>query len=273
MNVQIDAPLVSVVMPVYKEPEPVLRKSIDSILNQTFMDFEFIIVLDAPDNLDAIKLIEDYSKNEKRIKLLFNEKNLGVSATLNRGIKEAKGKYIARQDADDESLPDRLEKQVSAFLYAPDIDVIGTAIEYIDEKNNILMERFYKEEVGKEIKRFNPVAHPSLMLKKDLFEKFGLYDESILSKHVEDYDLWLRFYLGGVKFKNINQILYKYYQGKENIKSKNTKRQLFNTIKLKWRYRHSLKFGIGEYIYIFMEFLVYMLPAFMITKLFYLIKK
>jgi glycosyltransferase involved in cell wall biosynthesis len=273
MNEKIDTPLVSVVMPAYKEQEPILRKSIYSILNQTFRDFEFIIILDAPDNLEAKKLIEEYSNNDKRIKLLINEKNLGVSTSLNRGIKEAKGMYIARQDADDESLPKRLEKQVSALLNEPDIGIIGTAIEYIDEKNNSLMKRFYKKVVGKEIKRFNPVAHPSLILKKDLFEQFGYYDESISSKHVEDYDLWLRFYLGGVKFRNIDEVLYKYYQSKENIKSKNTKRQLLNTIKLKWRYHGKLKFGFGDYCYIMMELIVYLLPAFMITKLFYLIKK
>ncbi len=267
------APVISVVMPVYKEEPAILERAIKSILNQIYNNFELVIVLDNPQNEKAIGLINEYIIKDNRIKLIVNEENLGVAPTLNVGIKTAVGNYIARQDADDESYPDRLEKQMKVFNSDNSFDVVGTGIEYVDDTGKLLFQRLYKENPTNEFKRYNPVPHPSLLIKKITFEKQGYYCEDENVKYVEDYDLWLRWHLKGKKFHNINSILYKYYQNNQNIKSKNTKLQLKNTYKLKYRYRKQLQFGFVDYLRIFGEMILSILPAKTITFLFYKLYK
>jgi len=126
-------PKISVVMTTYREPEEYLRKSIESILNQTFEDFEFIIVLDDPNNERNEKLIEEYAKKDNRIVFLKNERNLGRGASRNRAIDIAKGKYIAIIDADDIALPERLEKQFNFLEENEDVDLLFTWAYWIDE--------------------------------------------------------------------------------------------------------------------------------------------
>ncbi len=269
----INNPKISVVMPVYKEEPHVLKRAIDSILNQTFRDYEFIIVLDYPQNYDAIKLIEGIAKSDARIKLIINDKNLGVAPTLNIGIKSASGEYIARQDADDESLPDRFEIQINFIVSNNDIDVLGTAIDYVDENSKLIFRRIYHPNPEKYIRQYNPLGHPSLMIKKEIFDKFGLYSEDEQFKYVEDYELWMRWYLKGVNFFNLKESLYRYYQNRANIKSMNTKIQLRNTITLKKNYLKNLDFYFGDYLRLFGEIILLILPSRLISYLFYLITR
>jgi glycosyltransferase involved in cell wall biosynthesis len=260
-------------MPVYKEEANVLKRAINSILNQTFQDFEFIIVLDNPQNEIAIKLINEIKNNDSRIKLIINDKNLGVAPTLNIGIKSTVGEYIARQDADDESVSDRFEKQINFLNTNSNIDVIGTALDYVDENSKLIFRRTYYANPEKYIRKYNPVGHPTLMIKKNVYEKFGYYSEDEQFKYVEDYELWLRWYLNGVKFYNIDEPLYKYYQNKSNIKSRNTKLQLRNTIRLKQKYRNKLNFDFGNYIRLYCEYILLLIPSKYITFLFYRLNK
>jgi glycosyltransferase involved in cell wall biosynthesis len=121
-------PYISAVMSVYNESEEYLRKSIESILNQTYTDFEFIIILDNPDNKKARDILKEYENKDDRIVLLENEKNIGLAPSLNRGVKVARGKYIARMDADDIALPQRFEKQVYFLENNPDYAVCFTQV-------------------------------------------------------------------------------------------------------------------------------------------------
>ena len=105
--------MISVIMSTYKEDEELLRESIESILNQTYKDIEFIIILDYPDNEIHQKVICEYASKDKRVHFYINQKNLGLTKSLNRGISLCTGDYIARMDADDISLSDRLEKQLN----------------------------------------------------------------------------------------------------------------------------------------------------------------
>ncbi len=98
-------------MSTYNETVEELKKAIDSILTQTFKNFEFIIILDNPQNYEHKKVINEYLSKDKRIIFLINESNIGLAASLNEGIENAKGDYIARMDADDISMPNRLEKE------------------------------------------------------------------------------------------------------------------------------------------------------------------
>ncbi|TAL68266.1 MAG: glycosyltransferase [Bacteroidetes bacterium] len=267
------SPLLSVVMPAYNEEQKVLNRSIVSILNQTFQDYEFIIVLDNPQNYDAIALINDFKNDDDRIKLIINDKNLGVAPTLNIGVNASFGDFIARQDADDESTSHRFEKQIKFLNSNPDINVLGTAMDYVDEHGKIIFCRKYQNRPDKFIRKYNPLGHPTLMIRKEIFEKFGYYSENEQFKFVEDYELWFRWYLSGVRFFNLDESLYKYYQNRTNIKSRNTKLQLRNTIKLKNKYRLDLKFRISDYLRLFGEKILTLLPSGLISWLFYKLSK
>ena len=111
-------PKVSVLLSIYKEPVEKIAPAVESILQQTFRDFEFLIAIDNPENTQAITYIENLARNDNRISLFVNEKNMGLGASLNRLIEAANGAYCARMDTEDISLPTRLEKQIWIFLTA-----------------------------------------------------------------------------------------------------------------------------------------------------------
>lgn len=262
-------PKISVVMASYKESPFILKRSIDSILNQTFRDFEFIIIVDNPENKDAISLIQEYKSKDSRIRMFVNKKNIGLAASINRGVKLSKSLYIARQDADDESFSTRLEKQHKRIIEDKTIDVLGTGILELDENKKVLLKRYYKQEVGKEIRRYSPLGHPTVLIKREFFYKYGFYNNKLKSGMPEDYDLWCRWYLKGVKMCNINELLYKYYICKENNKGTVAKKVLLGTIKVKLNYASQLKFSIFDYIYVLSEMFLLLLPTKIVMFLFY----
>ena len=129
--------MITVIMSTYKEDERLLRESIESILNQTYKDFEYIIILDYPDNDVHKRVIEEYALKDDRIHFYVNEKNMGLTYSLNRGLSLCHGEYIARMDADDISLPDRLERQME-YLEKNHYDLIGGITEMINENGSLL---------------------------------------------------------------------------------------------------------------------------------------
>ena len=189
--------LVSVIMSTYKESELFLRQSIESILNQSFNDFEFIIVLDNPDNNIHINLISDYAKKDHRIRFYINEYNLGLTKTLNKAILLAKGKYICRMDADDISISNRIEIQ-KEYLESNNYDLIGGISQMIDEDGNAIYSIKKVPSDFEKIKkciRYNQViSHPTWFGKKIVFDTLSGYREIPLC---EDYDFTLRAILNG----------------------------------------------------------------------------
>lgn len=183
-------PKISVLMPVFNA-EKFLKEAIDSILNQTFADFEFIIINDgSTDNSE--KIIMSYDDN--RIRYYKNKKNLGVARTLNKGLKLAKGKYIARMDADDISLPTRLEHQYNLLKNDKKLIIVFTSCSWIDEKGEIISRLKDKytspEAIYYQLQFRNCLAHTSAMFKKDIIcDEFGGYNEKY---QAEDNELWLR---------------------------------------------------------------------------------
>ena len=138
--------VVSVIMSVFKEPQEYLKHSIDSILTQSFKDFEFIIICDNPSDKNICNFLKVYKSIDYRIKLVINPTNMGLTKSLNIGLKLASGKYIARMDADDICMHERLYKQVAYLENNPEISVCGTNRYYIVndkvvKKYNILFEK------------------------------------------------------------------------------------------------------------------------------------
>ncbi|MFV0255165.1 MAG: glycosyltransferase [Erysipelotrichaceae bacterium] len=212
-------------MSTYKESEGFLCKAIESILNQSYQDFEFIIILDNPDNQLHIKIIQAYLKQDKRIRFFINEKNMGLSKSLNKALSYAEGKYIARMDADDIALSQRLEKQL-AYLVEHNYDLIGGAVEVIDEDEKILYNIKHvptKVENIKKIVKYNQcIAHPTWFAKKTVFDKLNGYREI---PFCEDYDFTLRALMRGFKISNLDEIVLKYRMSKQSISRNNLLRQ------------------------------------------------
>jgi glycosyltransferase involved in cell wall biosynthesis len=177
--------LVSVVMSVFNEEE-CLTDAIDSILSQTFTDFEFIIINDGSTD-ESVNIINSY--NDERI-VLIDQNNKGLTASLNVGIVQSKGKYIARQDADDISYPSRLMEQVKVFANNSALIVLATR-GLIKTGIHSYNSPFYSNiDIKYKIKLRNVLIHSSVMIRKDIFESVGFYNEKYLTS--QDYDAWIR---------------------------------------------------------------------------------
>jgi len=199
--------LISVILPVYNA-ELYLKEAIESILNQTYENFELIILNDGSSD-DSLKIINSF--NDDRI-ILINRENKGLVYTLNEGINLAKGKYIARMDADDISLPERFEKQIK-LIEENSLDICGGHFLLIDEKNNINglnLTPLSHETCFLSLVSKVPFAHPSIMIRKDFLTKNNLLYGQSKYKIAEDLDLWIRMYEKGAIFGNVNDIIFKY---------------------------------------------------------------
>lgn len=230
MDKDVKMPLISIIMSVYNEPEQILRAAVESILNQTFMDFEFIIILDSPENKTNSRILSEYSDKDGRIRLLINEKNEGLTFSLNRALQKAEGKYIARMDADDISLPFRLESQ-KEFLEKNNLDFIGGYVQTISQEGNIIKNCIkVPVENGRIQKRMlinNCVFHPSWFLKKAVFDDIGAYD----TKYVEDYEFILKAMKKGYVFGNIPHVVLQYRMSADSISRSSL---LMQYLRMRW---------------------------------------
>lgn len=176
-------PLVSVLMPAYNA-EKYITEAIESILNQTYKNFEFIIIDDCSTD-KTWKIIQKYQKKDQRIIIFRNKENLNLGKTLNLGINNAKGKYIARMDADDISLPYRLEMQVKFLEDNPRVGIVGSNLIIIDKNNYPIATRRYPlkdKDIRNKIFLYNPFAHPVIMYRKNVVQKAGLYHQKNINK-------------------------------------------------------------------------------------------
>lgn len=199
---------ISVIMPVYNGAK-FLREAIDSILAQSFEDFEFIIINDgSSDNSEEIIL----SYKDSRIVYVKNEANLKLIKTLNKGVDIAKGKYIARMDADDVALPNRFETQLEYFRLHPDVGIVGGRTLYLYLSGQIKKPSFFcrLKETPPYIQPFeNTVRHPAVMIVSDVLKQNNYRDDGS-ALHIEDWELWLRLYSKGVKCITTDEYLLHY---------------------------------------------------------------
>ncbi|PWJ40937.1 glycosyltransferase [Sediminitomix flava] len=188
-------PVVSVVMSLYQEPIEWMKLAIDSILNQTFRDFELILINDQPNRLDNRQLLEEYFKIDNRIVTVHNDENIGLTKSLNKGLEIARGHYIARMDADDIAKENRLELQFKFLQENSKYICCGSFVNIIDANNNFVKPLKLPEthqEIQDELVVETPMIHPTLFFRNIHQIK---YNESI--RFAQDYDLIYRLSLKG----------------------------------------------------------------------------
>lgn len=252
-------PKVSVIMGVYNITDrPVLEKSINSILNQTFTDFEFIICDDGS-NDNTLDIVKDICRDDKRVIFLKNEKNMGLAYVLNKCLENAKGEYIARMDSDDESALNRFEKQVEFLDSHPDYGVVSSNANVFDD-TSIWGEFKYSEEIKKEdFLMNNPIVHGAVMVRKSVYDMADGYRDIPMTYRVEDYDLFMRIFAKGIKIYTIQEKLFNYREDKKTQKRRKYKYRI-NEAKVRYYGFKLLKLYPKGIIFVVKPLIVGLLP-------------
>jgi glycosyltransferase involved in cell wall biosynthesis len=235
-------PKITVLMPVYN-CELYIQEAVDSILNQTFTDFEFLIIDDASTD-ETVAIIKTY--NDPRIQLIQKPENSGYTNSLNHGLSIARGEYIARMDGDDISLPERFAKQV-AFLDAnQDVILCGTFYSIIGTERVVTVPENF-EEIKIEMLWGCCVGHPTVMIRKCILDKFSIiYD--VKKEPAEDYDLWCRLLSIG-KLHNLQEVLLNYRVHNSQVSKKRIDQQINTAVETRIDLFNYLDFkmNINEY--------------------------
>ncbi|QMT16760.1 glycosyltransferase [Planococcus maritimus] len=252
-------PKVSVIMGVYNtNDEKMLKQAIDSILNQTFEDLEFIIRDDGSTD-NTFEIVERLTSEDQRVKLLKNTKNIGLAATLNKCLENAQGKYIARMDADDICSLERIEKQVSFLDNNKEYSLVGSNATLFDGESEIKTRKM-PEFPKKESFLFNsPYIHPTIMMDSEVYKILGGYRESKETLRCEDYDLFFRLYTLGYKGYNIQENLFKFREDNNAFKRRKFKYRI-DEMKVRHKGFKSLKLYPKAAPYLVKPLIVGILP-------------
>ncbi len=220
-------PDISIILPAFNAAL-FIRNAIDSLLTQTFTNFELIIINDGSTD-DTKNIILSYE--DARIKYHENTSNKGLVYTLNKGIQLAKGQYIARMDSDDLCTPNRLALQKEFLDKSPQIAFTAAWIDFIDDNNNKINKAWEldrKTNTTKEIKKAllkqNCIAHPTIMGRKDIFQQYPYQHNQ---KNIEDYDLWLRLIADGHKIEKLKTVVLYYRLHEKSITHSTLKKSNF----------------------------------------------
>lgn len=219
-------PTASVVLAVHNG-RPYLEEAVKSILNQTLSDFEFVIVNDGSTD-GTREVLDRFADRDERIRCVHQE-NKGLIASLNRGLNMARGKYIARMDADDIAHPERLQAQVRFLDANPDIGVLGTQVELINDSGKADGEWNFPtdpDQVAWRLLFGTCLCHPSVMMRASLVQDLGGY--TAWATHGEDYELWTRVLLES-RLANLSETLLKYRRHEETVSEQNRETQFETT--------------------------------------------
>lgn len=254
-------PAISVLMPAYNA-QKYIAAAIDSILEQTFADFEFIIIDDGSSDKTA-SIIEEYAKKDDRIVFLQNSQNLKISQALNQGLEIAKGKFVCRMDADDWSYPERLRVQMDFMKAYPNVVICGADIEVCDQNLNLLNTRTYPNtdsQIRGRIFKINPFAHPVTFYQAEIAKEAGGYDANF--NLAEDYDLYFRMGKFG-EFANIPKVLLKLRTHAQSLSTQNISQQsrLNFSVRIKALKTYGYRACWGDKIFLFFNYLgIFLIP-------------
>jgi len=261
----MEKPKVSIIMPVHNAL-PFLKGAIESILVQSFSDFEFIIVDDG--SKDGSKaLLEEYSRKDTKIRVIKNPCNMGIVYSLNQGIKMARGDYIVRMDADDISMKDRIKLQFESMEEDKEIAALGTSLAYIDSSGNDLgIVRGCA--LGNPNLSQTPLLHPTTIIRKSIIERYGLcYLEKY--RYAEDYFLWLQ--LGKIgKISTIDKVLLKYRITNNVTRLKKIKGVILATLRVKKDAVFTLKIKphLKDLFVFISESILFLLPSSLVIAIY-----
>ena len=257
---------ISVIMPVYNTGQ-YLKEAIESILNQSFKNFEFIIIDDFSTDW-SYKICKKYAEKDNRIKLFRNEKNMWISFTRNKLINLSSTNYIASQDSDDISENNRLELSFNFLENNKEYWVVSWNNIIINEESKIIWYRKYSNNIKKIILKKSPISQPSSIFRKDIFLEVWWYDSNL--NYWEDYDLWCKMYAKNYKIKNLENNLVRLRIRKGQTKSSNLKQTIRNTIFIQKRAvkEYWIKSNFSDKIYLFLESLLLLFPRGLVIFLF-----
>jgi len=246
--------------------EKTLHRAIDSILQQTYNDWVFVICDDGSTD-SSLRILEDYKVQcPDKFIIIKNDGNRGLTYTLNRCLHHVKSEYVARMDADDISLPNRFDREVEFLDHNPEYGFVGCSIERFDEdgvwaqnheKNDVEPKDFYKSSC---------FVHPTVMMRKSMLDEVEGYRVAWFTNRCEDYDLWMRLYAKGFKGYNLKETLFQYYEGKDSVPKRKYKYRIGETVMRAKGYSTLNLFPKGI-IYVCKPIIAGLIPGWLVKKL------
>lgn len=255
---------VSVIMGVYNGAN-YLEESINSIINQTFKNFEFVICDDGSED-NSLSIIENKAQLDSRIKVLKNTSNKGLGYSLNECIKVSQGKYLVRMDSDDISVENRIEKLVQSLEERPEYAVLGSGMILFDNYEEWGVTTPIEFPNREQIFKGPAVAHATTIMNRKVIEEIGLYNTLADKYRVEDYDLWCRLAEAGYKIMNTNDCLYKCRWDREEYYKRRKLKHLMGYARYKFYWNKRLGFGFKGYLHSTFVVLKAIAPSFIKKK-------
>ena len=263
---------ICVATPVFNT-EKYIADAIESILSQTYQDFEFIIIDDCSTD-NTYNIVQHYANKDHRISLLKNDVNLGIAGNRNKILSLVKSKYLAWQDADDISLPKRLQHQYEFLECHPNVGILGGYLQIFDQNGDLGLRKYPADDayLRKIIFRYSPVAQPGAMVRVSALKEMGNYDLDY--PPAEDLDMSFR--LGArYKFANLQETVIRYRENNSSATYTKLKTMEINTIKIRKKYAKGFGYhmSIFDKIYNFLHYLsIHIIPAKLKIELFALLR-
>lgn len=249
---------VSVLMGIYNCADT-LKQAVDSIINQTYSNWELILCDDGSTD-NTYSVASEIAKLDNRIILLKNEKNLGLNKTLNNCLNAATGNLVARMDGDDDCPPDRFEKQIAFLIAHKDFDIVSSHMAFFDENGEWGVSKFPEFPTKEQVVVSNPICHAPVMMRKECMDAVGGYTEDKRMLRVEDVNLWIKLYTKGYKAYNIQEPLYR-MRNDQNALNRRKYKYRINSVYVRLLGCKALNLGIKYYFKAFNPMIIGLIPA------------
>lgn len=242
-----------------------LAEAIDSILAQTYTDWEMLLCDDGSTD-DTLKIALEYSRKDARIHVLRNPSNLGLNHSLNHCLREARGEFYARMDGDDISLPHRLARLVAEMDAHPESVLISSWMTCFDENGDWALIKTKERPVAADFVHGTPFIHAPCMIRKSILVELGGYGTETWLRRSQDYHLWFRLYAAGYSGRNIQESLYRMRNSREAAGRRTLKARLTEA-RIMWGGFRSLRLSPLQYIRILRPILLGLMPARLYARL------